>query len=161
MRGCERQVLTDKVKFRLGEKTVRSQAFSTVCQWDKMVFSPPHKIKRKCKGGEREFFPLPLSSHYVVTNEKSFQKKRSTLSENTSGHGSGNRSEPIWQSWSAVWLKHRVNCTKIKRPNLQGHLYSVQITVSRQWGGLHRFGTVDIFMLSQNWLTLYYWYINI
>lgn len=117
----ERQPLTDKVKFRLGRETARSQAFSTVCQWDKMLFSPhphphPERSNETGEGGlyegrERE---RSLPSCISVTNEKSFQKKEKRTVRKNQRPRRGNRGESIRRSWSAVWLKHRTNCTKIK-----------------------------------------------
>lgn len=46
VRACETDRVTDEVKSRLGEKTVRSQPVSTVCQRDKMLFSPPQDQTR-------------------------------------------------------------------------------------------------------------------
>lgn len=41
----EKDRVTDNVRSSLGEKTARSQAVSTVCQSDKVLFSPPRRSK--------------------------------------------------------------------------------------------------------------------
>lgn len=96
-------------------------------------------------------FLCPLS--ILSQNKEGFKREKSALSENTkvSGHGNGNGREPILETWSTMWLKHWTNCSKIKRPNLKGHLSSVWITVLLWlWFESCRFGKVDIFILHQS-----------
>lgn len=51
---------------------------------------------------ERELFPPAI----LWQMKKVFKNKKKVLCQNTSGHGSGDRSEPAWQRWSVMWLKH-------------------------------------------------------
>lgn len=70
--------------------------------------------------GSSFLFLCPLS---VLQQMKKFSKgKKRALSESTrgSGHGNSNRREPILQTWSVMWPKHRTNCTKTKGTKSSG-----------------------------------------
>ncbi len=92
--------VTAKVKSVLGETAVRSQAFSTVCQCDKMLFSLLKDQKRIWGFLKRENFSFCSAPSLLCNKARKFSKEiRSALSENTRGigHGSGNKREPIYR----------------------------------------------------------------
>lgn len=96
---------------------------------------------------ERELFPFSLSSLCSVTKYGGFSGDK----ERSVGAHQGHRSQE-WQhegahlqTWSAMWLKHRTNCTK-KDKSLRTLLQCLNYCRALV-GVLHRFGTVDIYIL--------------
>lgn len=110
----ETERVTDKVKSSLGEETVRSQAFSTVCQRDKMLLTPPED--QKTLGGlseEGELFFLRLSS--VCSAKEVFKREKKCSVRKHRG-----QCPREWQHEGARSLiAHR------SKGQIQGHLVSV------------------------------------